>query len=68
MESLKVNVRLEEDEIRALASMADSDCRPPREQMRFLLREEARRRGLLPLEDGKQTANEGVGGEYANPH
>lgn len=43
----RVVVPLDSDEFRVLVSMAASACRPPREHLRFLLREEAQRRGLL---------------------
>jgi hypothetical protein len=35
------------DELCALRAMSEADIRSLREQLRFLLREEARRRGLL---------------------
>ena len=44
---LRVSVPLERAEARALIDMATSECRQPREQLRYLLRREARRRGLL---------------------
>ncbi len=43
----RVTVCLEEYERAALEQMSDRDCRPPRDQIRFLLREEASRRGLF---------------------
>jgi hypothetical protein len=46
----RINVPLDKLELAALLSMATADCRHPREQMRFVLREEARRRGLLPTD------------------
>ncbi len=47
MENLRINVPLERGELQALISMSKIDCRHPREQMRYILREEAHRRGLL---------------------
>jgi hypothetical protein len=43
----RINVSLEEPDWSVLVSMANDDCRTPHDQMRFLLREEAKRRGLL---------------------
>ncbi len=43
----RVTVCLEEYEQAVLEQMSDLDCRPPRDQIRFLLREEASRRGLF---------------------
>lgn len=54
MGNLRINVPLERGELQALISMSNVDCRPPREQMRHLLREEARRRGLLDAESSTQ--------------
>lgn len=47
MPDARINVPLDKGEFTALLQMSASDCRAPREQMRFLLREEACRRGLL---------------------
>jgi hypothetical protein len=46
----RISVPLDKSEFAALLDMATSDCRHPREQMRYILREEAKRRGLLPIE------------------
>lgn len=51
MQSLRINVVLEKPELSALVSMANAECRHPTEQLRYILREEARRRGLLDTED-----------------
>ncbi len=60
----RLTITLAEDERVALQRMAESDCRYPREQMRYLLRQEACKRGLLPKDhqekhdeehDGKTT-------------
>jgi hypothetical protein len=46
-----------DDELCALQAMSEADIRRIREQLRFLLREEARRRGLLePQSHGLPTA------------
>lgn len=44
----RISVPLDNSELAALLDMARIDCRHPREQMRFILREEAKRRGLMP--------------------
>ncbi len=44
----RINVPLDQNELMALIDMARTDCRHPREQMRYLLRAEAERRGVLP--------------------
>jgi hypothetical protein len=46
----RINVPLDKPELTALLKMSEGDCRHPREQMRFILREEAKRRGLLPTD------------------
>lgn len=43
----RVIVPLDEQEIEALVQMAEADCRQPREQLRYLLRREARHRGFF---------------------
>jgi hypothetical protein len=47
MQKLRLSVPLERAEARALIEMAGAECREPRQQLRYLLRREARRRGLL---------------------
>jgi hypothetical protein len=47
MSAARVSIPLDSSELNALVQMAQAECRHPREQMRFLLREEAQRRGLL---------------------
>jgi len=49
MQNVRVTVPLDDAEATALISMAEAECRHPREQMRFLLRMEAARRGILPV-------------------
>ncbi len=51
MPHARINVPLDMSELEALIQIARSECRDPREQLRFLLRNEARRRGLLVLEE-----------------
>ena len=46
--SRMVGVELENDERAALLVMARQDMRYPWEQLRYLIREEAERRGALP--------------------
>lgn len=43
----RISVPLDEREIEALTKMAEADCRQPREQLRYLLRQAARHRGLF---------------------
>jgi len=51
----RINVPLAADEMGALLAMARTDCRHPREELRWVFVQEARRRGLLPiLEDAEQ--------------
>jgi hypothetical protein len=47
----RMMVTLTDDEADALLRMADAELRDPREQLRLLLRQEARRRGLLAVEE-----------------
>ena len=49
MQKLRIVISLERSEARALLEMAMAECREPRQQLRYLLRREARRRGLLTL-------------------
>ncbi len=44
---LKLNMK----EYRALATMAQAELREDRDQLRYLLRQEAQKRGLLPGEE-----------------
>jgi hypothetical protein len=48
MPDARIIVPMDNQEFTALLSMAKTDCRHPREQMRHLLREAAQQRGLLP--------------------
>ncbi len=43
----RISVPFDEQEVVALIAMATNDCRDPRDQIRFLVRQEARQRGLL---------------------
>jgi hypothetical protein len=54
----RINVPLDKLEVTALVRMAEADCRHPRDQLRHLLREEARKRNLLPVEQVKEGAKE----------
>lgn len=66
MSEARVNVPLDRRELTALVQMAEADCRHPREQLRYLLREEACRRGLLPREQ-QDLREEEQDGEIATP-
>ncbi len=44
---MRLYVKLDLEEYRALAEMAKADLREAREQLRYLVREEAKRRGIL---------------------
>ncbi len=48
MREMRLNIMLNSDELQVLAKMAVAECRPPKEQLRYILRQEATRRGLLP--------------------
>ena len=58
MRTTRVNVPLDARELTALVRMAEADCRHPREQMRYLLREEASKRGLLTEEQQREREEE----------
>lgn len=47
MPAVRVNVPLSGTEAQVLIQMAKDDCRHPREQLRYLLRNEAERRGFV---------------------
>ncbi len=47
----RLKILLEQDELNALLEMARGELRPPDEQVRFILRQELQRRGLLPVTD-----------------
>lgn len=59
MRPYRVNIPMYEDELQALSKMAEAEFRQPQEQVRFLLVEELRRRGLLPTES-QETSLKGV--------
>lgn len=44
----RITVPLSDEERKALAQMASAEMRDPRAQIRWILREEAERRGILP--------------------
>ena len=46
----RISVSLSEDEWLALQRLAADECRYPPEQLRYLLREAAARRGFLPVQ------------------
>ena len=47
----RLTISFTPEEREALQAMAESDFRPPKDQLRYLLRQEARERGLLPTAD-----------------
>jgi len=51
---MRIDVVLDRAEMQALVQMASVACRPPRLQLRHILREEARRRGSLGTEASTQ--------------
>jgi hypothetical protein len=51
---ISVKVMLDAAELNALAHMAQGDCRANSEQLRYLLRQAARRRGLLAGRDTRE--------------
>jgi hypothetical protein len=63
---IRVNVSLNEGEATALVGMADADCRHPREQLRHILREEARRRGLLRSDEVQRVDTNPKGAKRAS--
>lgn len=52
----RITVPLDTSEATALRHMAETDCRPPHDQMRYLLRTEGQRRGLIPADEQKKVA------------
>ncbi len=50
MSNGRINVPLDSRELRALIHMAQAECRHPREQARYLLREALREHGSLPAD------------------
>ena len=55
--SRSIYIPLTADEAHALVAMAQAECRHPRDQMRYLLREAARARGLLPPQASADSAD-----------
>jgi hypothetical protein len=54
---IRLLVTLARHEAEALDRMADEELRDPREQLRMLLREELRRRQLLPSNQSQETSD-----------
>lgn len=54
----RLTVTMNQQERQALEELARQNLRQPREHMRYLLREEALRRGLLPEESREGAARE----------
>jgi hypothetical protein len=53
---VRMQVVLNQSEARALTQLADSEIREPRDQIRYILRQELEQRGLLPPSDTHQQA------------
>ena len=45
----RLTISFTTEEREALCAMAEEDCRPPKDQLRFLLRQEMKRRELLQI-------------------
>ncbi len=54
METTQFYVKLPIALGRAVLAMADQDCREPRQQVEYVLRQEAQRRGLLAREQEQE--------------
>lgn len=63
MATAQITIALTAQEQRSLFRMAESDCRDPGEQLRFLLRQEAQERGLLTDVFGRQKNQAVPGGK-----
>lgn len=50
----RLTISFTEEERNALQQMAEYDFRPPKDQMRWLLRQEAQKRGLLLAHDTQE--------------
>lgn len=50
----RISVPLTTDERGALIKIAELECRDPREQLRYMLRTEGQRRGLIPADEEKK--------------
>ena len=53
MEEVLIHFRLVGDEAKALLESSIAECRRPREQVRYILRESLKERGLLKLLDNE---------------
>jgi hypothetical protein len=51
---MRVVISLQPDERAALGEMARRDMRDPRDQLRYILREAAQTRGILPLDKNEE--------------
>jgi hypothetical protein len=59
-EMVRLQVVLDPTEASVLAQWAESEMRDPRDQIRFVLRQELERRGLLPT-DAEQVGEQEMG-------
>lgn len=62
---VKLQVVLDPVEADALAQWAASELRDPRDQIRMVLRQELKRRGLWPVQDGDRVNAEQMSPEEA---
>ena len=60
-------VHLSQDERTALLAIAKQEMRPPNDQLRYLVNQEARRRGLLPpMHEAGATVHQAESAGFAN--
>ncbi len=52
----RLTITFTQEEREALARLAQADVRPPKEQLRFLIRSEAEKRGLWPIAPAPRSA------------
>jgi hypothetical protein len=60
----RIVVPLSTDERGALIKIAEVECRDPRDQLRYMLREEAQRRGLIECETVLKASGRPHGDEH----
>lgn len=56
----RITVPLDSNEATALRQMSELDCRPPHDQIRHLIREEANRRVLITSDTRSEKKNQAV--------
>ncbi len=62
---VRLQVLLDTSEANLLAQLAASELRDPRDQIRLIVRQELKRRGLLPASDGADAGREAESAEAA---